>query len=253
MSRPSVREGGLFATVDIMEGNDAMKQLKRIPVVVLLLVCFLCFAHPNAAQAGTVVTTEAAFTSQLSSFYLADFSGLIAPPATAGALGGTQAFSGNGYSYEARAGSDDLYAFTLGTTWALTDNLNGYTLNFDNFSTNVTAIGGLFFSTNSDGNLIDPIAFPNYTLTLLLSDSTTRTITDSFVGFLSPGVPITSLTITANCPAGESPCTNYPTVEDLYVGAAKTNNGSVPEPATFGLLGAGLIAGGLLRKRLSRV
>jgi len=109
----------------------------------------------------------------------------------------------------------------------------------------VTAVGGYFFSTNVDG---EP---DGGSLTLTLSDGTPVTINNtslsSFVGFLSPGVFITSLDIT---PAFDS----YATVADLYVGDVGSGGGTgVPEPATFGLLAAGLIVGGLLRKRLSRV
>jgi hypothetical protein len=62
---------------------------------------------------------------------------------------------------------------------------------------------------------------------------------NSFVGFLSPDLFITRLDITPGFD-------NFATVANFEVGDA------VPEPATFGLLAAGLIAGGLLGKRFSR-
>jgi hypothetical protein len=69
---------------------------------------------------------------------------------------------------------------------------------------------------------------------------------------------ITSLQITPYVLVGDDLVRNgneSAAVSNLYVGAyqAPTDGGTVPEPATFVLLGAGLIAGGLLRKRLSRV
>jgi hypothetical protein len=115
---------------------------------------------------------------------------------------------------------------------------------FDFLSGNVTAVGGNFFSTDTDG---DP---DGGTITLNLSDGTHATIPtsslSSFVGFLSPGVFITNLQVV---PGADS----YATVANFYVGGYAAPVGSVPEPATFGLLAGGLIAGGLLRKRLSRV
>ena len=45
-----------------------MKDIKRTQVVVLLLVCFLCFAYPNAAKAGPV-TDSATFVAGLAPGY----------------------------------------------------------------------------------------------------------------------------------------------------------------------------------------
>jgi hypothetical protein len=226
-----------------------MRQLKRIPVVALLLVGFLCFAYPNAAQAGPV-TSASAFLTGVNAYYLETFAGLT------GELSSPQPpFSSNGFSYEARAETGTLYGLTVGTTPALTDFTVGYSLIFSEFSPNVTAFGGTFFSTDEDTNVLTD---PAYTLTLVMADGNSSTayspssFTNSFVGFLDPGVSITSIIITPYCSGGTTNCPNAPTVENFYVGSAITTNGSVPEPATFGLLGAGLIAGGLLRKRLFR-
>jgi hypothetical protein len=107
-------------------------------------------------------------------------------------------------------------------------------------SNNVTAFGGYFFSADGSG------APDGGTITLLLSDGTSTTITNgsltSFLGFLSPGLFITRLDIT---PAFGS----YATVANFEVGTVAESG--VPEPATFGLLAAGLIAGGLLGKRMA--
>jgi hypothetical protein len=222
-----------------------MKHLKRIPVVVLLLVCFLCFAHPNAARAATtVVTDQTTFTNQLApGDFLNTFSGLT----TGIQLPASIAFSGGSgpFSYTA----NDLTSFGLFALPGveLTTFGNGAGLGFTFLSGNVTAVGGSFFSTDEDGDVTGD------SITLLLSDGTTTTIASSslssFVGFLSPGVFITSLNITPGV------ADDYATVANFYVGdyQAATNGGTAPEPATFVLLGAGLIAGGLLRKRLSRV
>jgi hypothetical protein len=232
-----------------MEEKDEMKYLKRIPVVVLLLVCFLCFAHPNAATAATqVVTSDSTFISDLASgYYLNTFSGLT----TGVQLPASIAFSGGSgpFSYTA----NDLTSFGLfsipgvGTAEYLTTYGNGADLGFTFLSGNVTAVGGNFFSTDTDGELTGD------SITLLLSDGTTTTITSSslssFVGFLSPGVFITSLDISPGT------ASDYATVANFYVGdyQAPNGGGTTPEPATFGLLAGALSAGGLLRKRMARV
>jgi hypothetical protein len=224
-----------------------MKHLKRIPVLVLLLVCFLCFADPNAARAATVVTSLSAFTADLApGYYLETFSGLTGGgttlPVSISFTGGT----GNAFSYNAVDDSGHgLFALPLfGTPSELSTSFFGATVQFNFLSGNVAAVGGNFFSTDTEGNP------DGGTITLNLSDGTHATIPtsslSSFVGFLSPGVFITNLQVV---PGADS----YATVANFYVGGYAAPVGSVPEPATFGLLAGGLIAGGLLRKRLSRV
>ena len=223
-----------------------MKDIKRTQVVVLLLVCFLCFADPNAARAATVVTSLSAFTADLApGYYLETFSGLTGGgailPVSISFTGGT----GNAFSYNAVDDSGQgLFALPLFGTPSELSTYFLATVQFDFLSGNVTAVGGNFFSTDTDG---DP---DGGTITLNLSDGTHATIPtsslSSFVGFLSPGVFITNLQVV---PGADS----YATVANFYVGGYAAPVGSVPEPATFGLLAGGLIAGGLLRKRLSRV
>ncbi len=212
-----------------------MRHLQRIPVVVLLLVCFLGFAHPNAARAAAITTTNSSyFNSQLAAgSFTTNISSL-----GQGLLPNTETLSGNGFTYDV---TSVLGGGLFGIPTGLTTNANGSTLRFDFTSGYVTAVGGDFFSTDATG------ALDGGSVTLVLSDGSTITINNSsltsFAGFLSPGVFITRLNITPGA-------ASYATA-DFTVGDVVTTNGSVPEPATFGLLGAGLFAGGLLRKRLS--
>lgn len=220
-----------------------MTHIKRTEVGVLLLVCFLCFAYPNAAKAGPVTST-AALTAGMASYYLNTFTTLTDGIPLTSVL----PFSGNGFSYNvAASGTDGLYG--IGTTgspsWLSTFD-PGATLTITFTSGNVTAIGGNFFNTNIDTTELTD------TITVLLS-GVVGSVTlpapsdtpNDFWGYLStPGVFITGLTITPNND-------DFATLANFYAGAVPAGGTGTPEPATFGLLAAG-IAAGLLGKRLSR-
>ena len=232
-----------------------MKRLKGIPAVVLLLVCFLCFAYPNAAKAGPV-TDSATFVAGLApGYFLNQFTGLTdygtALTSPLSFSGGT----GNAFSYDVTA-TGGLYGIgTTGNPSDLSTNEYGDTLTITFTSGNVTAVGGNFFNTSGANGIENTdsitvlLSGVSGSVTLPLSGDTPN----DFWGFLStPGVFITGLTITP--PACTPPdCTDAATVANFYVGAVPGGTSDTPEPATLGLLGAGLLAAGLLGKRLSRV
>lgn len=149
-------------------------------------------------------------------------------------------FSSLGYSYSASATNGWLFGLYVpgsGTDRALSTNSSDDLLVFTFTSGNVTAVGGYFFPTDQDGNLISG------SLVLTLDDGTVHTLVNgtplSFVGFTTaPGQWITSLTVDAQ-EAGR-----YSTVNDLYVG-----QGAVPEPATGGLLAGGMLLLAALARR----
>jgi hypothetical protein len=222
--------------------------------MVLLLVGFLCFAYPNAAKAAVVeYTNPAAFTGLVG--YSNNFSALTADQTYSSTLGFPYLCTTNCVFSVVDAGSNGVYAVSDSPGIAVSTAQGGFDLIFDAFSSNVTAVGGDFFS--SDGSDLNGVPL-NFIVTL--SDTTQysslldpanpfyispsgATTTSSFFGFInSGGLFITSLEIVP----GNSSFANASLFE---LGNIQTESG-VPEPATFGLLAAGLIAGGLLRKRL---
>lgn len=150
-------------------------------------------------------------------------------------------FSNNGFSYTALAGEGFLVIDAGSSDFWLS--INGSPLNtitFTNFSPNVSAFGGNFFSTDLNG------AYTNSPISIIatLVDSTTFS-TNYF-----PGGPFSylGLTFTANLSSvvigNESPAEEFITANDVTVGV-------VPEPSTYALLGLAAVglAGYVVRRR----
>lgn len=183
----------------------------------------------SAASYATVIyNTSASFLTHVApGSYTNNFNGLPDPPS------GPVPFSGNGFAYSA-ASPGDIYLSGgfLGT------NLPNLTLTISFTSGNVFAIGANFYSTN----LSD--AFQAVSMTISLSDGTVETftptsLTDSYRGFVS-NVAITSLVLSA---PGQS---LYAGLDNLTVGRAAL---AVPEPASWLLVGLGLVGVLVARRR----
>ncbi len=205
-----------------------------------------------AASLGLVGTADATLVEYTDSarflaaikadYYLENFQSLV-PNTTPASL----AFgSTNGYSYTASATGGTLYVVpVIGGSIALSTSSAHSTLQLDFTGAPVTALGGLFFSTDVFNNpLISRIE-------LAFSDGSTWALTNaaltSFIGFTS-SVAITSLDITA--PADGCAVTYcFTTLDDFYVGEFA----QVPVPATALLLAVGLLGlgsrGGRARRR----
>ena len=182
------------------------------------LAALLFLAQAPLASAG-VYTTEASFLTQLQpGYYLEDFNGYK----YGNPLDGNQTSQTygpvNGYSWTASA-PNGLFS----NPGALSTNnaIDLLTITFTGDP--VTALGGIFASTDANGNVIQQL------VTITLSDGTTASLTGSdFRGFTS-AAPITFLTIDAI----DQPSSNWPQLDHFYVGSA------IPEPTSLALLGLG--------------
>ncbi len=143
--------------------------------------------------------------------------------------------SAGDFAYTLTAGpevSDYWGATDDGVDWWLSTGYSHDSITFDGFGTDVAGAGGFFFGSGYIGESLQ-ISSIHVTAT----DSTGATLTftidaptvDSFVGFVSDTY-LTSLTVWKdNIPD------TFVTVNDLHLSVA-----AVPEPATYGMLLAGL-------------
>lgn len=216
-----------------------------MPLLLVLVVL------PGAAP-GALIYDQATFIASLQpGYYLENFSGLVGPgdiPSpinfSGGAFAYTAAAPGGFYAVQTPSGSGNQ---VLSTTFGD----DPITLTFT--SGNVTAVGGFFLVTDINGDIATG------SITLTFNDGTTVTLTNqtlsSFTGYVSPGLPITSLTILAVQPQGDG-ASVWPTVDDLIVGAAAENgtppngDGAIPEPSTLWLLAGGIVAVVIGRRKI---
>lgn len=116
-------------------------------------------------------------------------------------------------------------------------------MTFSGFSPSVSAVGGLFFSSNIGGRSLSG----DILLTAVDSTGTTSytiagATVDSFIGFVSSGT-LTSLSVSAVQAA--SPL--WPTIDNLTLAQRAVT--AVPEPETYALMLTGLGVLGLAVRR----
>ncbi len=204
----------------------------RLAFAVIAVTVFL---YPACLQAGVIYIDSATFIADLQpGYYLETFSSLT------GTLPNPINFSSGGFSYSAFAPNGFYPTMTAGDRVLSTSmSTDAITMTFT--SGNVTAVGGYFYASDINGNVTTG------TVTLNLSDGTSVTLTNptaaTFRGFMTAGVPITSLVIALDSPSG----TEWPTVDDFYVG----QSAAVPEPSSAILMAAGILALAGLRARRS--
>lgn len=204
-----------------------------------LLALSLLLAVASTAPATTVVyTNEAAFLAAIQAgYYLEDFSTYV----YGSPLDGSQTTQNygpvNGFSYQASA-PDGLWS----NTSALSVNTSTDSLLITFTGAPVTAVGGIFTSTDVNGNHIALSISAGVLGTSLTDFSGTM-----FAGFTSD-VPLAWLRVDAFdfLPS----IFNWPQLDHFYVGQAQTRDGAIPEPLTA--LGVALgvsAAAGALRRR----
>jgi hypothetical protein len=201
-----------------------MTHIKQLIAIVAALA-----GGGSVVRADQIFTDQAAFLANVKpGFYLETFDAL---PQGVGIDSPLAPFSKNGFSYIASTEGFNDGFFNVGPpgdTWISTNNPVD-TIVFTFTSGNVTAVGGLFFETDVFGDLTGgPIH-------VTLDNGTTITVTDtkanSFVGFTTSS-PILSLTVESGAPPPM--ITEWPTANDLIVGAA------IPEPSALLLAALGL-------------
>jgi len=187
------------------------------------LVLIAIFAVLSMPAMADMYTNETAFEALLQpGYYLEDFDGFvyefIYSPLSFGPV--------NGFSYEASA-SNDLY----GSPGALSTNTATDPLTITFTGDPVTAVGGLFFGGDINGNTIPA------SVIVTLSDGTIEsyaTSGDVFRGFTST-MPISYLTISTIDDGGGY---EWPTMDHFYVGSVVV---PVPAAVLLGILGIGAV------------
>jgi hypothetical protein len=199
----------------------------------LSLAALLCSAAAARADI-TIYTSQADFLAATSARGVDTFDDLEVVP-----YASPLARSAGAYSYRASSGGDLFGAGSPGDVW-LSTNVRTDAITFGNFSDGVSAVGGNFFGSDITGSFI-----PGTNMILTASDGTLTTTAylndttvTSFVGFVSTA-PLSSLVLTSGG-------LYWTTANNLTLAMASP----VPEPASYGLLLAGLcLLGGLTVRR----
>ena len=210
--------------------------------IILFATIIMVLLSTSAFAATTTYTSEAEFLGHIYPYYLEDFSSYTYGNPFGGFFPPTDADFGpvNGYSWHAYAPSG-LWS----NDSALSTNLEeAITITFGNSTSPVTAVGGIFSSTELYGVIIP------YNVTVALSDGTSIIInTTGFEGFISDA-QITSMTVTPDNDNGS--VQNWPQIDHFYVGGEGTPPPfQTPEPASLLLLGLGLIGVAGIRRKLT--
>jgi hypothetical protein len=194
-------------------------------------VALLCAAA--AAQADiTVYTSQADFLAAVSAPGVDSYDDL-----TIAAYGDTLNRAAGAYTYDVYSATGLWGAGGTGGDYWLSNNVRNNPIVFSNFGSGVTAFGGNFFASDitgqySLGNLI-LTAIDGSVLTYSLAGAATT----DFLGFVST-TPLAAVALGTDGGLGY-----WPTANNVVL--------AVPEPATYGMLLAGLGFVGLMSRRRS--
>ena len=194
----------------------------------LCLAALLC-AAAGAQAAITVYTSESAFLAAVSAPGTDTFDDLTVAP-----YGDTVYRTAGAYSYQAYSATG-IWGAGGPTDFWLSNNTRYNPIVFSQFSSGVSAFGGNFFASDIAGQFV-----PDGTMVLTAVDGGTLTYdltgatTGSFVGFVSTA-PLSSVTLGTD--GGEY----WPTANNVVL--------AVPEPATYGMMLAGMTLLGVAARR----
>lgn len=215
----------------------------RLSTCLRFLAAVVVAAAPAAAQAQfTVYTDLASFLAATSNPGTDSFDDLAA-----GSLASPLSRSAGTHGYAASTNTLGFYVTGSGADRWLSTDVENDIVTFSGFGPTVRGIGAFFFGTDAGG------AFrPGTSLTLRATGAggtTVRTLSDatldSFLGFVATDA-VTSLTVQTVQPPNDLA---WPTVNGLVLADAAV---ATPEPATAALLGAGVLALGLVSVRRPR-
>jgi len=194
----------------------------------LCAAALLCAA--TAAQAGiTVYTSQAGFLAAVKAPGVDTYDDLTVTP-----YGETLTRNAGAYTYDAYAATG-LYGAGAGGDFWLSNNTPIAPIVFSNFSGGVSAFGGNFFASDVFGQYTTGKLILTAIDGTALSYGLAGAATTDFLGFVST-VPLAAVTIATDGGTGV-----WPTANNVVL--------AVPEPATYGMLLAGLGFAGLMSRR----
>lgn len=204
-------------------------------------------AAPTLVQAQvTQYNSLAAYLAAVGTTGVDTYTGFSVTGSTASPINRTA----GAYSYTAAAQTSTFFgAGTVGDPW-LSTNVATDAVTFSNFSSSVRGVGANLFGSNISGQFLAGSIRVDWTEVGGATGFTTlaNATTSTFFGVVSAGGGFTSFTVTAVQP-GEAFL--WPTVDNLTLGAASIT--TAPEPQTYALVGAGLIAMGVASRCRRRV
>jgi hypothetical protein len=194
----------------------------------ICLAAALC-AGAAAQAAVTVYTNQTDFVNAVVAPGTDTFDDLLVQPYPE-----TLYRNAGSYTYQAYSGTGLWGAGGTGGDYWLSNNDRRNPIVFSNFSGNVSALGGYFFPSNVNGQFTEGsvvvTAIDGTVTTYNLNNATTG----SFLGFVSD-TPLTSVVL------GTDGGAYWPTANNLML--------AVPEPATYGMMLAGMALVGVAARR----